>query len=573
MIEKKGIEKEGPCETHEYTSHCVTGDEKEKKSDLTFTLDVLETEIENRKGDQHHQTPRKPERKSGKERPGRPGKLSFSDVSVFYFNRTQGYGSIPRDGVNTIGMDMKHMNHQKMKLSLYGTHPVKRRLFTRLGKCRVLGKDWKKEESRRGKEFKCLKSKTELPTVKSCPSDPGEKEKKARDHHSESVFNGSENSQQRITNNKKEERWLLFGPQNNFDRTKISEGLFQHLCFKPGPTQMLSNPEKKILKKSPAFKHSLNVGFSKKKSAFPWQPIQTPNMDPKPATKHKHSTRPDVEITGFGSLRSSQVDRSSKRISQNKSRFTRQNNMLPSKTFDNTLTITKLGKVTKKTETPRKPFLKNSESQGLARAFSKKLHVNLEELVDQLPKPRKKLVLAISRNCLRSFHRYHRAFNLENNNAVSEAPNILAKPKERGSNTNLKNARKMEECGTRGLKPLTPKARLSLLRPYGILNLDRAESEEIRDIQESREHCGCSCRGECLPDSCECAENGIECQVEGPDRPGFPCPCGPGCGNPVGRNVFDDIGVSLHFIDTMMNMEGVLDISDRKVKEKKLIKL
>lgn len=32
-------------------------------------------------------------------------------------------------------------------------------------------------------------------------------------------------------------------------------------------------------------------------------------------------------------------------------------------------------------------------------------------------------------------------------------------------------------------------------------------------IRVSREQCGCSCVGQCLPGSCLCLELGIECQV------------------------------------------------------------
>ena len=51
--------------------------------------------------------------------------------------------------------------------------------------------------------------------------------------------------------------------------------------------------------------------------------------------------------------------------------------------------------------------------------------------------------------------------------------------------------------------------RVSLLRSHGILNIDREEAEEIKIIRESRETCGCSCKGHCLPESCECVMNDI----------------------------------------------------------------
>ena len=65
------------------------------------------------------------------------------------------------------------------------------------------------------------------------------------------------------------------------------------------------------------------------------------------------------------------------------------------------------------------------------------------------------------------------------------------------------------ECGTRGLTPLSTKARASLLRSHGVFLVDRHEAEDIRTIRESRETCGCSCRDTCIPESCECALNDI----------------------------------------------------------------
>ena len=43
-------------------------------------------------------------------------KLKFNEVSVFFFNRTQGCVAIPRDGNFTIGMEGKHSIHQKWKI-------------------------------------------------------------------------------------------------------------------------------------------------------------------------------------------------------------------------------------------------------------------------------------------------------------------------------------------------------------------------------------------------------------------------------------------------------------------------
>jgi len=195
-----------------------------------------------------------------------------------------------------------------------------------------------------------------------------------------------------------------------------------------------------------------------------------------------------------------------------------------------------------------------------------------------LPTPGEEMLQSITRNCLRSFRTFSVSPeskvsqndtepeihvntskpSFHNSEMVLETPQNNTTPQGRGSNSNSKRSKKKGECGTRGMTPLNSKARFSLLKSYGILNIDKVEAEEIRNIRESREQCGCSCRGDCKPESCECAKNGIKCQVE---RLGFPCRCGVGCKNPHGRKVFDEMEVSLHFINTMMNMKGVLDIS------------
>ena len=124
----------------------------------------------------------------------------------------------------------------------------------------------------------------------------------------------------------------------------------------------------------------------------------------------------------------------------------------------------------------------------------------------------------------------------------------------------FKKSKKNQDCGSRGLKPLNPKARSSLLRSHGILHLDRAESSSILSIRSSREECGCSCPGPCYPSSCTCAASGVQCCVE---TDSFPCKCGDKeCHNQMGRRVFDRMEVDMHFIITIMDRGGVMDIRE-----------
>ena len=165
----------------------------------------------------------------------------------------------------------------------------------------------------------------------------------------------------------------------------------------------------------------------------------------------------------------------------------------------------------------------------------------------------------------------HPAFSDEFYNSPVLSPAMRGSPSPDNAHARKESAR--GECGTRGLTPLSTKARASLLRSHGVFLVDRNEAESIQTIRESRETCGCSCRDICTPESCECALNDIgeivilkaaslklipfiiECQIE---RSGFPCSCGPGCQNPNGRKVFDASEVSMHYLNTMMTVKAVL---------------
>ncbi|XP_071552674.1 uncharacterized protein Axud1 isoform X2 [Panulirus ornatus] len=103
------------------------------------------------------------------------------------------------------------------------------------------------------------------------------------------------------------------------------------------------------------------------------------------------------------------------------------------------------------------------------------------------------------------------------------------------------------------LQPLPIRQRRALLRQAGICRIEGLEKEECKDIRMSREMCGCQCKIYCDPDTCECYEAGIKCQV---DRHNFPCGCSrEGCGNRYGRIEFNPIRVRTHFIHTLMRLE------------------
>ncbi|XP_061389899.1 uncharacterized protein LOC133325089 [Musca vetustissima] len=103
------------------------------------------------------------------------------------------------------------------------------------------------------------------------------------------------------------------------------------------------------------------------------------------------------------------------------------------------------------------------------------------------------------------------------------------------------------------LQPVSPKQRRTILKAAGVRKIDASEKAECRDIRNSREVCGCSCREFCDPETCACAQSGIKCQV---DRDMFPCGCTrDACGNTIGRVEFNPARVRTHFIHTLMRLE------------------
>lgn len=102
------------------------------------------------------------------------------------------------------------------------------------------------------------------------------------------------------------------------------------------------------------------------------------------------------------------------------------------------------------------------------------------------------------------------------------------------------------------LQPISARQRRGLLKAAGIRKIDILEKDDCRTIRTSREVCGCSCRNYCDPDTCECSQAGIKCQV---DRLNFPCGCTRDCcANVSGRVEFNPARVKTHFIHTIMRL-------------------
>lgn len=106
------------------------------------------------------------------------------------------------------------------------------------------------------------------------------------------------------------------------------------------------------------------------------------------------------------------------------------------------------------------------------------------------------------------------------------------------------------------LQPVTARQRRALLKAAGVRKIDTSEKDECRQLRTSREVCGCTCRGYCDPDTCECSQAGIKCQVDRLKPNEFPCGCTrDGCANVNGRVEFNPARVKTHFIHTIMRLE------------------
>ncbi|KAL3320003.1 cysteine-serine-rich nuclear protein [Cichlidogyrus casuarinus] len=95
------------------------------------------------------------------------------------------------------------------------------------------------------------------------------------------------------------------------------------------------------------------------------------------------------------------------------------------------------------------------------------------------------------------------------------------------------------------IEPLTPQARIRLLKSVGAKVLDESERISLNAIRQSRTRVGCKCAPRnCLPSKCPCALNGIPCQM---DHAAFPCSCRrANCFNHYGRVEFSEARVKMH---------------------------
>lgn len=529
-------------------------------------------------------------------------RIAFSDVSVFYFDRTVACCSVPKNGAHTLGMEVRH-NHFERRL-LTGDEDdsphVRRKLFSIAA---ALEEEDEALEALEALEWSGAEWSGQHPTWCSQPTIQEQRQ-----------YRVSTDMEPEISQND-------LKPGANAESSQGPKGAFSEYRTEPEPTteskhgpfatyndyrvapstdnsdteepSEVSETPKARVQSAVAFKRSLSrtsedfTPFTRERKPSLTHGLlaklpKTEGIEDTPTTSKPMSRarsrvlivvepkEAEIEETPTTSRLPAQKlmkTRSSSRINGNKALQSYTNNNGDDKP---------------------KPMLTPKSLKGskrLSKAFTTtNLKVQSSASLtpgDLLPKPNQKLTSSITTSCLKSFQNFHESpeskaveFEISEDNDLpvprpkfarsnsKKLPLQRPPPEEvslqRGSSVSKKKPKKKGASGTRGMTPLAERARVSLLRSHGVQVLQgRAEQEELELLRESREKCGCSCVGDCEPETCECALNGIECQVE---RDGFPCACGPACANPEGRREFDETEVSLHYINTMMTARGVMDL-------------
>jgi len=516
------------------------------------------------------------------------GRIGFNDETVFYFPRSIGHCSVPRMGSSSIGMEMRHSMMERRKLNQEQNFPAKRKLFNiGMGISDTVDSSLVPKEIVDNSNLKYGCGEQIVPEgetrtltpVKSCP-ELGQKflTLYEDDDDLEIIFKSQGKTDQ------------IVEPED-----EISSNTSESNGQNPSTSHVKNGSQ------SPAFKRSLSRSVSEDSLS----PRRLSVTQYPPTKAHKGTfTIPEQSsmLSGIPSTPSTDLTsyRSSPRLLSSVNKSTNNllnNNIWPGTPFKQppevVSTPKQAGKVGKRNDSLRKSAMKNLSRVDL------KLSFNEIESTDSssvgLVRPNKEFAKSISTSSLKSFQSYHTSPEsktiLEEDEeqpikSLVRAPSCKStsqlgqlKPENQAANTNSdeqkrgtnRKKKKAGECGTRGLTPLTARARCSILKANGIdlgnLQERTEENEDLDRLRDSRTKCGCSCPGgKCLPETCECALNGIECQVE---RTGFPCQCSAKlCENPQGRREFNEMEVSMHFIDTMMNMRGVLDISLEPESEK-----
>uniref|UniRef100_A0A1I7ULC2 CSRNP_N domain-containing protein n=1 Tax=Caenorhabditis tropicalis TaxID=1561998 RepID=A0A1I7ULC2_9PELO len=113
-----------------------------------------------------------------------------------------------------------------------------------------------------------------------------------------------------------------------------------------------------------------------------------------------------------------------------------------------------------------------------------------------------------------------------------------------------------EYASAKTILRINQRHRIKLLKKSGV----KVEKNEVSvdSLRTMRTVCGCSCEnGVCLPETCECAIEEINCQVDGGEYPTHPCACfAETCTNPKGRIFYDPDAVHQFRHRTIMNWQA-----------------
>ncbi|CDX47490.1 Cysteine/serine-rich nuclear protein N-terminal domain-containing protein [Caenorhabditis elegans] len=110
-----------------------------------------------------------------------------------------------------------------------------------------------------------------------------------------------------------------------------------------------------------------------------------------------------------------------------------------------------------------------------------------------------------------------------------------------------------EYASAKSIPRINQRHRIKLLKKSGV-KVEK-NTDAIDSLRNTRVECGCSCEnGVCLPETCQCAIDGIHCQVDGGEWPTQPCACfAETCTNPEGRTFYDPEAVHEFRQRTIMN--------------------
>ncbi|CAJ0574089.1 unnamed protein product, partial [Mesorhabditis spiculigera] len=110
----------------------------------------------------------------------------------------------------------------------------------------------------------------------------------------------------------------------------------------------------------------------------------------------------------------------------------------------------------------------------------------------------------------------------------------------------------VEKHSARHIHNMSRQQIAKVLKRAGVVVV-RSGENELEQLRISRRSAGCGCPdGICLPETCQCARDGIKCQWDGHGQTYGPCSCVDEfcCENPLGRVEYNQEKVAAHHVET-----------------------